>query len=211
QHLEAGPGVAVPVVAETGVALERGLEPTGGGAAVAVLGVAVVALLARFEDAVATDDRSAGRSPYEMALGVTLVARRAVGGSVVALLAGVDATIPPAAGAASHAVRGCGERPLRRAGRRAALERADVAARALRATHVALVGRFTRRISAPGRPRIAGVERRTLREERVSEGGTAIVLERAQVRGLVEEVAARVAVEGAVRGVHHEVEAPRGE
>src|SRR5262249_5591272 len=210
QHLEPGFRVAVLMVAEARVARERGLELAGGGAAVAVLGVAIVALLARFEVAVATDGRSARRH-HEVALVVTLVARRAVGGSVVALLAGVDNAISTAADAARHAVRGCGERSLRRPGCRAALERADVAARALRATHVALVGRFTGRIAAPRCPRIAGVERRTVRKQRVREGRTAIVLERAQVCRLVEEVAARVTVEGAVRGVHDEVEAPRGE
>src|SRR5262245_53605765 len=107
-----------------------------------------------------------------MALGVTFVARGAVGGAVVALFARVDDSVSTAAGAARHAVRGCGERSLGRPGCRAALERADVAARALRAAHVALVGRFTRRISAPGRPRIAGVERRTVHEERVDRKST---------------------------------------
>src|SRR5262249_49768637 len=99
QHLEPGFRVAVLVVAEARVARERGLELAGGGAAVAVLGVAIVALLARFEVAVATDGRSARRH-HEVALVVTLVARRAVGGSVVALLAGVDNAISTAADAA---------------------------------------------------------------------------------------------------------------
>src|SRR5262249_30064151 len=76
QHLEARLGVAVPVVAQGWITRERGLELTGGRAAVSVLGVAVIALLAPLEHAVAADRRSA---LHEMALGVTLVVRATVG------------------------------------------------------------------------------------------------------------------------------------
>src|SRR5262249_31020855 len=144
----------------------------------------------------------------EVALGVTLVVRAAVGRPVVALLARIDDSVATGAGTARHAVRRRAESAVRGACR-ATLERADVAARSLGPAHVALVRRLTGRISAPGRRRVARIEGRTARKQRVREGRTAVVLEGPEVRALVEEVTAGVAVEAATHRVHDQVEAPR--
>src|SRR5262249_11820053 len=154
-------------------------------AAVVVVGVSVIALLVLLELAVAAGRlRSARSRRNDVALGVTRVARGAVGGPVITLLARVDDPVPAAAAAIRRIVRGRGECPVRRCRRAAGFEGADVTARPLGSRHVPLVGLLTRRIAAARTGGIGRVERRAASEKRMGERRAPVVLERTQVRRL---------------------------
>src|SRR5262249_37133368 len=146
------------------------------------------------------------RRRNRVALGVAGVARSAVRGSVVALLARIDrpVTTPPCA-KVERAARRSRESAVRRARNATRLEGADVASGSLGPADATLIGGLARGIAAARRARVGGVERRAAGEERVREGRATVVAERSQVGDLVEQIAARVAVEGAPVRILHQV------